>query len=100
MPPNRARRPGRSSKEDLDWFISRGPGDAVAKIRVPTLFVQGTVDTLFTLDEAVTNYRLLRQQNVPTAMLWFCGGHGTCLTGDGQERAGHDGVVGVARPST
>jgi ABC-2 type transport system ATP-binding protein len=52
---------------------------------VPTLLVQGTVDTLFTLDEAVTSYRILRRNGVPAKMLWFCGGHGSCLTNDGDE---------------
>ena len=51
------------------------------RISAPTLFVQGTVDTLFPLDEAVKNYRILRGKNVPTKMLWYCGGHGVCLTG-------------------
>lgn len=71
---------GTISDEDQAWFDSRGPGDAVADISVPTLFVSGTVDTLFTLDETLTNYDLLREAGVPTAMVWFCGGHGTCLT--------------------
>lgn len=74
---------GLLSQEDEDWFRSRGPADLVDEITVPTLFVQGTVDTLFTLDEAITNYRSLRERDVPTAMLWFCGGHGTCLTDPG-----------------
>jgi len=42
----------------------------VKQINAPTLFVQGTVDTLFTLDEAVENYRILRSRGVPTAMIW------------------------------
>ena len=74
---------GQLSADDVAWFTSRGPGDAIKKIDVPTLFVQGTVDTLFTLDEAITNYRILRANGVPTAMLWFCGGHGTCLVKPG-----------------
>ncbi|MBX3287499.1 MAG: peptidase S15, partial [Actinobacteria bacterium] len=74
---------GLLSQDDEDWFRSRGPADLVDDITVPTLFVQGTVDTLFTLDEAITNYRSLRERDVPTAMLWFCGGHGTCLTDPG-----------------
>ena len=53
------------------------------RIRIPTLLIQGTVDTLFTLDEAVTNYRILRANKVPTKMIWFCGGHGACLTDPG-----------------
>ena len=74
------------SSQDREWFTSRGPGDLVRKIKIPTLFIQGTVDTLFTLDEAVTNYRILRSNKVPTAMLWYCGGHGVCLTDAGDAK--------------
>ena len=65
------------------FFTSRGPGALVSRIKAPTLLIQGTVDTLFTLHEAVTNYGLLRAHGVPTKMLWFCGGHGVCLTKPG-----------------
>ncbi|HEV7524913.1 MAG TPA: alpha/beta fold hydrolase [Acidimicrobiia bacterium] len=68
---------------DRAWFASRGPGDLVNRISIPTLIIQGTVDNLFTLDEGITNYRILRDRGVPTAMLWFCGGHGVCLTNPG-----------------
>jgi ABC-2 type transport system ATP-binding protein len=79
---------GTLSAEDRAWFESRGPGDAlVRKIRAPTLLVQGTADTLFTTSEAIRNYGILRRNHVPVKMLWFCGGHGTCLTGSGP--AGH-----------
>jgi len=75
---------GTVSDEDVAWFISRGPGDeGIAKIDIPTLFVQGTVDGLFTLDEAARNTAVLQKHDVPTAQLWFCGGHGTCLTDPG-----------------
>lgn len=74
---------GKVGPEDRDWFADRGPAELVRQIRVPTLIVQGTVDTLFTLDEGITNYRILREAKVPTAMLWFCGGHGVCLTNPG-----------------
>jgi ABC-2 type transport system ATP-binding protein len=70
---------------DVDWFVSRGPGDDVGNITAPTLFEQGTIDTLFTLDEAVTNYRILKEKGVPTAMIWMCSGHGVCLTDPGDE---------------
>jgi ABC-2 type transport system ATP-binding protein len=75
---------GRLSESDLGWFTRRGPGSLVGRVRAPTLFIQGTVDTLFTLDEAVTNYATLRRHGVPTKMLWFCGGHGVCLTKRGR----------------
>ena len=78
---------GTLSAADRAWFASRGPGPLVRRIRVPTLLLQGTPDTLFTLSEAIRNYRILRSNRVPARMMWFCGGHGTCLTGTGP--AGH-----------
>jgi ABC-2 type transport system ATP-binding protein len=65
------------------FFASRGPGSLVGRIHIPTLLIQGTADNLFTLQEAVTNYALLRRHGVPVKMLWFCGGHGVCLTNPG-----------------
>jgi ABC-2 type transport system ATP-binding protein len=75
---------GHVSEENRRWFESRGPGDKlVGRIKAPTLLVQGTADTLFTLQEAIRNYGILHRNHVPVKMLWFCGGHGTCLTGTG-----------------
>jgi len=74
---------GSISSEDEEWFASRGPGDLVKRIEIPTMLVQGTVDTLFTLREAIANYRILRHNGVPLKMVWFCGGHGSCLTDQG-----------------
>ena len=74
---------GTLSAEDRAWFASRGPGDLVKQITVPTFIVEGTADTLFTLDEAITNYEILKANGVPAKMMWFCGGHGVCLTGAG-----------------
>ena len=86
------------SAEDKQWFLDRGPGDLIKQINIPTLFVQGTVDTLFTLDEAVTNYRILRDKGVPTGMLWYCGGHGVCLTkGGDSQRANKVGFAWLTK---
>jgi ABC-2 type transport system ATP-binding protein len=105
---------GSIPQSDLDWMASHGPGDLVDRIQVPTLLIQGTVDTLFPLDEAVQNFNQIGDnpwrtsvikakakkrkghgkkrkkrrartsvENVPVKMLWFCGGHGVCLTDDG-----------------
>lgn len=74
---------GTLSDEDREWFIARGPGELIDQIRVPTLLVQGTVDTLFTPDEAILNYDILAGNDVPVKMVWFCGGHGVCLTDEG-----------------
>jgi ABC-2 type transport system ATP-binding protein len=71
------------SKADEQWFVDRGPGDAVSKIRTPTMVVGGTVDTLFPLDEDIKLYTAIKRGGAPVKMMWFCGGHGQCLTGTG-----------------
>ena len=77
---------GLITESERAWFAGRGPGALMARINVPTLIVQGTVDTLFTLQEGVDNYQILKHRGVPTSMLWFCGGHGVCLTPPGDEQ--------------
>ena len=81
------------SAADQAWFGSRGPGDLVSHITAPTLVVQGTVDNLFSLNEGITNYRILREHGVPAAMVWFCGGHGICLTKPGASTLVSDAVM-------
>jgi ABC-2 type transport system ATP-binding protein len=78
---------GAITPSEAAWFIARGPERLVHRITVPTLIVQGTVDTLFTLQEGVDNYEILRTSGTPTAMQWFCGGHGVCLTDPGDTAA-------------
>jgi ABC-2 type transport system ATP-binding protein len=68
---------------DEQWFAARGPGDAVARITTPTMVVGGTVDTLFPLDEDIKLYEAIKRGGAPVKMMWFCGGHGQCLTGTG-----------------
>ena len=54
-------------------------------MRVMRTHLDGTVDTLFTLAEADANAKSLIAAGVPTKVVWFCGGHGACLstTNDG-----------------
>lgn len=81
---------GTIAKATQDWYADRGPGSPTGlldKVTVPTLILQGTVDTLFTLDEGVSNYRNLEKRGVPVKMVWFCGGHGACLTDAGDSKA-------------
>ena len=84
---------GQLSDEDVQWFASRGPGSLVGKIQAPTLLIQGTADTLFTLDEAIRNYGVLRKNHVPTKMIWFCGGHGACFTSSGPSGFVEDAII-------
>jgi ABC-2 type transport system ATP-binding protein len=74
---------GKVSPDDEAFFVARATAPLVERIRVPTLLVQGTADTLFTLPEAIRNYAILHRNGVPVKMLWFCGGHGVCLTNKG-----------------
>ncbi len=77
---------GQLSDGTLSFFGSRGPSDLVRRISIPTFLTQGTPDTLFTLQEAITNYEILRRNGVQVKMLWHCGGHGVCLTNAGTEK--------------
>ncbi|WP_345727669.1 alpha/beta hydrolase family protein [Cryptosporangium minutisporangium] len=77
------------------WWRDHGPaGRLISQVRVPTMIVQGTVDTLFPLREAIANYQALRKRGTPVKMVWFCGGHGVCNTPPGQ--AGHVDALTVA----
>jgi ABC-2 type transport system ATP-binding protein len=67
---------GTMTQSDLDLLIARNPD--VSKIIAPTLLVQGTADTLFSLQEADDTARILLADGVPTKVVWFCGGHGVC----------------------
>ncbi len=71
---------GTITPDDLALLASRGPGDLVNDITAPTLLFQGTVDTLFSLAEADANAKALIANGVDTKVVWFCGGHGACVS--------------------
>ena len=71
---------GQPSTQTLDYFgrsslAEYGQGDGV---EVPTLLMQGSVDTLFDLTEAADNFRHLRSRGAPAKLIAFCGGHVGC----------------------
>jgi ABC-2 type transport system ATP-binding protein len=82
---------GTVPQSDQDFLDERSPDALLNKISAPTLLIQGTVDTLFTLAEADANAKVLIARGVPTKVVWYCGGHGGCITstndGDVIERA-------------
>ncbi len=53
----------------------------VNNIDIPSLFVQGYTDGLFTLAQSVTNSQQIATANplTPNKMVWVCQGHGACL---------------------
>ncbi|MEA2449677.1 MAG: type transport system ATP-binding protein, partial [Thermoleophilaceae bacterium] len=58
----------------------------------PTLITQSSSDTLFTLNEAIENYKAVRGNHVPLKMVWFCGSltaedvaHGQCNSDPGPD---------------
>ena len=76
---------GTVSDDDKAWFASHGPDFLLNRIKAPTLLVQGEGDTLFTLDQAHRNFESLSANGNALKMMWFCGGHGVCLTNRGEE---------------
>ena len=74
---------GHFSEQSVAFFRARATGPLVERIRVPTLLLQGTADTLFTLKESMQNHAILKRNGVPVKLIWFCGGHGVCLGGQG-----------------
>ena len=71
------------SKEVVDFARAAGPDRVLSQVEAPTLILQGTIDNLFPPSEAIENYKVLKANDVPVKMVWFCGGHGVCLTKGG-----------------
>ena len=78
--------PNQLSPESIAYFESLTPDTMFTSITAPTLIIQGTADTLFTLNEATRNYNLIKGTGTPTQMLQFCGGHGLCNSTAGPDR--------------
>lgn len=71
---------GIAQQSDIDLVNSLSFGDQIKDITAPTLLIQGTVDTLFTLDQAHRNALDLIEAGTTTKVIWYCGGHGACLS--------------------
>ncbi|MGV0718588.1 CocE/NonD family hydrolase [Mycolicibacterium sp. XJ662] len=71
---------GQLPQVDQNFLEERSISQLIDDVTAPTLLVQGTVDTLFTLQEAHDNAMVLIGNGVPTKVVWYCGGHGACIT--------------------
>ncbi|MHA0285580.1 CocE/NonD family hydrolase [Mycobacterium sp. C3-094] len=71
---------GKVQQSDLDLVESFGFADQIKDITAPTLLIQGTVDTLFPLSQADANAKDLLAAGTITKVIWYCGGHGACLS--------------------
>ena len=67
------------TKSQQAVISSSGPGALENIINVPALFLQGTDDVLFPLQQAVTNAAILAAKGLNVKMVWTCIGHGECF---------------------
>jgi ABC-2 type transport system ATP-binding protein len=96
---------GYPTSQTIAWFGQRsqavygaGPGGHVGD--VPTLLIQGTVDTLFNLNDAWANYVEIhgRYPSLPLKLIAFCGGHVSCPTGAAPTGANYSDTASKSSP--
>ncbi|MGH2752485.1 MAG: CocE/NonD family hydrolase [Actinomycetota bacterium] len=59
----------------IAWFSKRSTTRRSHKVDAPTLIIQGSVDTLFPLNDAFENYRNLVGAGTPVKLMTYCAGH-------------------------
>jgi ABC-2 type transport system ATP-binding protein len=71
---------GYPDQPTLDWFKGKGVAyyGIGHPVKVPTLLMQGSVDTLFNLNDAYANFRHVQANHAPAKLIAFCGGHVSC----------------------
>jgi ABC-2 type transport system ATP-binding protein len=87
------------------WFHQRsmaeyGAGPAGHVPDIPTLIIQGTVDTLFNLTDGWNSYIEIKAHHplLPVKMIAFCGGHVSCPTGGSPTGAGYSDKASQSSP--
>ncbi|MFN2526699.1 MAG: CocE/NonD family hydrolase [Actinomycetota bacterium] len=66
---------GSPSDASIEWFAHKSTTARSRRIEAPTLIIQGTVDTLFPLEEAFDNYLNLKNAGTPVKLITYCSGH-------------------------
>lgn len=80
------------SAESLAYYRDRSLAGwgAASPVRVPTLLMQGSSDTLFDLAEAVANYEAVKATGAPVRMVVFCGSLSDAATSHGECPPSHE----------
>ncbi len=63
------------SSEVSQWFAERSTTIRSGNITAPTLLVQGSIDTLFPLEDAFDNYANVKAAGTPVKLMAYCSGH-------------------------
>lgn len=91
---------GEASPELLDTLRAHSPAEVIGDRMPPTLLVQGMADSLFGLDQADANARLIADTGAPLAIRWMDGGHDgistTAVADEAAALAWLDAYVGTA----
>ena len=66
---------GGISDEIEKWFRHKSTVIRSHRVSAPTLIIQGSVDTLFPLEDAFRNYKNLIQAGTPVKLMAYCAGH-------------------------
>lgn len=66
---------GQLSTGVTQYFAERATTAYSDQITAPTLIVQGSIDTLFPLQDAFDNYRNLKEAGTEVKLMTYCGGH-------------------------
>jgi ABC-2 type transport system ATP-binding protein len=66
---------GTVSEATRKWFAHKSTTVRSHRIDAPTLIIQGSVDTLFPLEDGFANYRNLVAAGTPVKLMTYCGGH-------------------------
>jgi len=66
---------GQATPAAVSLLQRSSPASVAGRMDAPALLIQGEHDSLFGLGQADANYRAIRRNGAPAAMVWFAGGH-------------------------
>lgn len=66
---------GEISAASRKWFAFRSTVRRSDRISAPALVIQGTVDTLFPLEDGFANYLNIKRAGTPVKLIAYCSGH-------------------------